>query len=421
MHLNDIKLDNYAGMWCVEPVQFSQVVEHVNSLNLAAHVAAQQSRSVDLEAREFASVENGADGYIAVITVAGTMTKSGSSLASDGSTIRARRAIRQADRDPDVSAILMRFDTPGGTVAGTADLAQDIRNTSKPVIGFAEDLCASAGMWCLAQCDEAYANTATAKIGSIGTFMAVYDVSAALAEEKIRTVVIKAGEFKAGGFPGAEISDEQIAEWQKIIDATQAQFTQAIADGRGMSRAQADQLVTGLVYMADEAQQLNLIDGIKSFDQVVEQMRGQTPKRGTVAMSDVQTPAAATFAEIVAACPGIDTDDSADALMITEIQKGELSAADATAFYCASLRERLTVAETANTELRSEISELKASKKPGVPSVGTTTVSTSADPIGDFNAAVRAEQNAGKSKADAVRAVNKKQPELRQAMLAACN
>jgi len=370
-------------------------------------------------AQEFDTIDNGS---IAVITVSGTMTKRGSSFGGGG-MLRSRRQIRAAENDGSVRGILIRFDTPGGTVAGTADLAADVAGTTKPTIGFVEDLCASAGYWVASQCDEVFANTSTALVGSIGTFMAVHDISAALNEEKIRTIVVKAGEFKAGGFPGTEITDEQVAEWQKMINGTQKQFTAGIAAGRGMTTAQAGQLVTGLVYLAEEAQQLGLIDGIKTFDSVVERLRSQT-LAGAAKMADEKEPIAATYAEIVAACPGIDTKQSADALFVAEAQEAGLTAKDAGALYCDSLRERLDASSKREAELSEEVNELKSAatqKPPGVPAVGTKTADPEAgDPITEFKSMVSEQMKAGaKTKADAVRAVNKLRPELREAMLAA--
>lgn len=415
MQLRDVKLSNYSGLWCIEPHRFTQMVEHVNRINLTAHVEAQEPVAFDARERQF-STTGGGD--IAVIDVVDTMTKAGSSFGGGG-TVQARRAIRQAEASSTVSGILMRFDTPGGTVSGTADLAAEIANTSKPIYGFVEDLCASAGVWCASQCDALYANTATAQIGSIGTFMALYDISKALEEEQIRTIVVKAGEFKAGGFPGMEVSDEQVAEWQKMINATQAEFTAAIARGRQISVQQAEQLVTGLTYMANDAIGLNLIDGIKTFDEVVDELRSQT-SGGRPAMSkETTTPTAATFDEVVAACPGIDPQSGDDALFITDCLKGKLTASEATEHYCDALRDRLSASNDLVAELETEVADLKSRKPKGAATVGTKPSSSSEDPRADWNAAIEAEQKKGKSRAQAVRAVNAKSPELREAMLAA--
>ena len=262
MQISNVNLDNYSGFWCVEPVRFSQTLDRVNRMDLVAHVESQSVGSFDATAQHFESI---AGGTVAVVDIQGTMTKAGSSLGGGG-TVAARHAIRQAERDQTVESIILRIDSPGGTVAGTADLASEVAKTSKPIVAYVEDLCASAAMWVASQCDQIYVNANTAQVGSIGTYMAMYDISQALENEGVRAVVVKAGEFKGGGYPGTEISDEQVAEWQKMVDALQTEFTAAIALGRDMSVAQAQQLVTGLTYIAAEAEQLNLIDGVKAFD-----------------------------------------------------------------------------------------------------------------------------------------------------------
>ena len=240
MQISNVKLDNYSGFWCVEPVHFNQVVQRVNSMDMVAHIAAQDHKTFA------ASFDSVGGGTVAVVDIQGTMTKAGSSIGGGG-TVQARHAIRQANADESVTSIILRIDSPGGSVSGTADLAAEVTRSTKPTVAFVEDLCASAAMWVASQCDKVYANTATAKIGSIGTFMALYDISGALENEDIKTIVVKAGEFKGGGFPGMEVSDAQIAEWQNVINATQAEFTKAIASGRGMSIAEAEALNTGLV------------------------------------------------------------------------------------------------------------------------------------------------------------------------------
>lgn len=422
MQLSAVKLDNYSGFWCVEPIRFNQLVDRINSMNLSAHVAAQEPQTYDPMAQHFESIEGGT---IAVIDIQGTMTKAGSSLGGGG-TVEARQAIRQAQNDSTVGAIILRFDTPGGNVAGTADLANEVAKTTKPTIAFIEDLCCSAGMWVASQCDEIYANDATAMVGSIGTFMAVYDISGALAEEKIRTIVVKAGEFKGGGFPGMEISEAQVAEWQKVINSIQDQFTAGIARGRKMTTEQAQSLVTGLAYMAPEAVKMKLIDGIKTFDQVVDGLRSKTTLKDAKSMTEKTEPKAATFKEIVTACPGIDPKSAADALFITEQLKAESTAIEANGHYCLALQERLKASQESNGKLTTELTELKATqpKGKGAPAVGTkakTEGASDTDAKAEFDAAVKAEQAKGKSRSAAVMAVNKSRPELREALVASAN
>lgn len=258
-------------------IRGGDLLRHIEASDFDGEVDQRRAEAVIVAAHQDAPETTEVPGekrtaQIAVISVRGMMTKYGSSLSSAGSMIRLRRAVRQADRSSDVDGTLLVFDTPGGTVAGTADFAAEIARAAKhkPIFGFAEDLVASAGYWCISQCSRVYANDSTALIGSIGTYIGLYDFSGALAKEGIEAIVIRAGEMKGAAFPGTEITDEQKAYFQGIVDKTQASFTTAVAMGRGLAEERVP--VDGKVYMADDAQSLGLIDGIKTFDEVLGEL-----------------------------------------------------------------------------------------------------------------------------------------------------
>lgn len=433
LRTSGVDVDNYLGFWCVEPTRFSQVLWQVEKLGLMQHVHASTPRGVDMQSRDY--VTTGTNGSVAVIEIAGTMTKKGSSLSEGGSTIRARRAIRQAVNDSSVDAIVLRMDTPGGTVSGTEDLANDVAQAArqKRVVGYVEDLTASAGMWVISQANEIYANSNTAQVGSIGTFMALYDLSGMAEKEGIKPIVIKAGEYKAAGFPGTQITDEQVAKWQAMIDGIQEQFNAAVATGRNMPIGKVQEVATGLTYIASEAVSLGLIDGVRNFDSVIEELQS-TPKRSRVAMSEHK----ATYDEIVSSCHGCDTSNADDALFVADCQKRGLTAIAASAAWSETLtaraesaREELAQAKQQNEQLAAQVGELQAqlaasaAKPKGVEPIGTRTATPEAgasdDPITEWNKRVSDQMNLGKSKADAVKTVAREFPELRAALVAASN
>jgi ClpP class serine protease len=78
--------------------------------------------------------------------------------------------------------------------------------------------------------------------------------------------------LKAAGFPGAKITPEQDAYFQSIVDETQKYFAQGVATGRGMSVESVNKAATGAVFLAGEALDMGLIDGIKSFDDCLARM-----------------------------------------------------------------------------------------------------------------------------------------------------
>jgi len=258
------RLDDYLGLWLYEPSRFLAQWQRRSADDLFAHVAAAPSPR-PTSTLEMVPIKG--DKSIAVVSAVGTLMKQASSFGGT-STVQLRRDIRAAANDPNIASILMRVDSPGGTVAGTADLAADVRaaRKRKPVWSHIEDLGASAAYWYASQADAVYANTGTALIGSIGTFNVIYDVSQAAEKEGVRTLVFRTGPMKGVGVPGAPVTDDQAAEMQRVVNELQTHFDAAVRTGRGMSASQLTAVRSGGVWPASEAVDLKLIDGIRSLD-----------------------------------------------------------------------------------------------------------------------------------------------------------
>src|SRR5690606_13420747 len=188
-----------------EPHWFTQAVSAINAGTFTARVP--ESGRVD--DRTYA-VHNG----IAVINIAGPMMKGGSSFGG-ASTVRTRRDIRQAVADDAVSGIMLHIDTPGGTVAGAADLAAEVREArrKKPVRAHISDLGASAAYWIASQAESITANE-TALIGSIGAVAVVQDTSGMAEKAGITVHVLSTGKHKGAFAPGSKVTEEQLAEVQ---------------------------------------------------------------------------------------------------------------------------------------------------------------------------------------------------------------
>jgi signal peptide peptidase SppA len=208
---------------------------------------------------------------VAVIDLVGSLMKQQPSFGGT-STVQVRRDVRSATNDPNVNAILLRIDSPGGTVSGTADLAADVKaaRRKKPVWAFAEDTCASAAYWIASQADQLFANAGTALVGSIGTLLTVYDTSAAADAAGVKALVFATGPLKGAGTPDAPVTDEQIGYFQALVNQTQTFFDSAVMKGRGLSASQLTGAKTGGVFGATEALDKRLIDGIQSFDATLE-------------------------------------------------------------------------------------------------------------------------------------------------------
>lgn len=208
---------------------------------------------------------------VAVLKLLGVMSKAGWYGAS---TTQFRADLRKAAADPNVSGILLAVDSPGGTVAGTADLAADVKaaRKQKPVWAHVDDLGASAAYWTASQADAVFANSSTALVGSIGTIATMYDVSAMAEKAGIKPLVFSTGPLKGAGVEGTPITTEQQAYFAGLVADAQTAFDAAVKSGRGLTANQLDAVKSGGVFPATEALRLKLIDGIRPLEATLSEL-----------------------------------------------------------------------------------------------------------------------------------------------------
>lgn len=270
---------DYAGVWAIEPTRGAALWDLARRSDLRAHVAETAPPKLSSQVQTVTSRDGTT---VAVVMLTGTLMKAVSSMDGGTSTVAARREIRKAAADPDVSAILLAIDSPGGTVSGTADLAAEVKAAAakKPVWAFADDLAASAAYWVASQADKVFANDRTALVGSIGTLAVVYDLSKAAEDAGVKTLVFGTGPLKGAGAPGAPVTEDQQAYIRGIVEDAQVSFDAAVRRGRGLTDKQLADAKTGGVFGADEAMSRKLIDGIQSFDATVAALASEARKRG---------------------------------------------------------------------------------------------------------------------------------------------
>lgn len=456
------RLDDYFGLWSIYEPAFNGLFDLVARTDLSQHIAGRVEVTAESaddgtirltpDARLKSKSSGNAAPYhitkdgVAIIPIRGSLMKAQSSMSTSTSTVEARGWVRQAKSDPNVVAALFVFDTPGGTVAGTQSLAEDIKafGLVKPTAGYCDDLTASAGYWLASQC-QFLACGPTTLVGSIGTFMAVSDLSAKAADMKVKVHVIKAGEFKGAGVAGTPITEEQLAQWQRMVTSLNEQFvTDALMTGRKMTREQATALADGRVHVGSEAKALGLVDAVQSLDETISQLverarssgNGSSKGKDTKMANEDTAPKAATLAELKAACVGASSD-----FLMAQLE------ANATV---AVAQNNYIIAMRADTEkLRKENEQSKAAAeaatkeaakaKEGLETVAKTLPAGGVEGNGDkvpdaggkksvvgsgagpFNEAVKAAMDGGLSRSDAVMQVAREQPDLHQAFLIATN
>ena len=264
--MNPMTLPN---IWEISPEAFGGIRAAVRGCTAELAIKAQER-----DERLPLKISNG----LAVIPIRGVMMKNAdiwTMLMGGTSTRMAKRAVDAAAADETVKTILLVIDSPGGSVDGLAELSDAVfaARQSKRVIAQVDGTMASAAFHVASQADKIFAGRMDV-IGSIGTLLVVQDWSKAFEEAGVEVNVFKTGFFKGAGVMGSEVTDEQKAEFQRIVDEFFADFVAVVARGRGISKAEVMKSATGQVWLAADAKARGLIDGIKTVDETIARFSG---------------------------------------------------------------------------------------------------------------------------------------------------
>lgn len=234
-----------------------------------------------IEARR-GDAQRAGGGAIAVLPLYGIVAQRASmvdDVSGPGgtSTQRFTLALREAIADDTIGGILIDIDSPGGSVYGVGELADEIYQArkSKPIFAFANSLAASAAYWIGASASEFYI-TSGGEVGSIGVYAVHEDYSAALEADGIKVTLVKAGKYKAEGNSAEPLSPDARDYMQSRIDSYYSAFVRGVARGRGVGVDHVrDGMGQGRVLGAQDAKAANMVNDVDTFDGVVSRLAKQ--------------------------------------------------------------------------------------------------------------------------------------------------
>lgn len=187
-----------------------------------------------------------------------------------------REAMISAATDTSVKHIILDIDSGGGAVSGVDDTAKLIRlvhDNVKPVTAFTDGAMYSAAYWLGASAGQVFASKA-AGMGSIGVIATHMERSEMLKEAGIGVTVIRAGKYKALANGVEKLTEEGKAQIQAGVDAAYKIFVGHVSEMRGKSYEFADSVMAqGREFYGQAGADAGLIDGIKSFDQVMSDVK----------------------------------------------------------------------------------------------------------------------------------------------------
>lgn len=169
--------------------------------------------------------------------------------------------IERADADPEVQAIVLRVNSPGGGVVASDRIYHALQQVDEPIVVIMGELAASGGVYVSMAGDYIVANPNTLT-GSIGVISQFPNAQELLDKLGVEIAIIKSGENKDFASPFRPMEPDEREHWQDIIDQTYARFVTIVAEGRGLSEEEVREFADGNVFSAEQALALGLIDAL---------------------------------------------------------------------------------------------------------------------------------------------------------------
>ncbi len=212
---------------------------------------------------------NGSSQVVGIIDISGTIM-GGSTQGLFGEETGAdkiMKQLREAAKDPSVKAVVLRLNSPGGTVAATQEITTEVvrlKKSGKKVVASMGDVAASGAYWIAANADIIVADPATVT-GSIGVRMDMTDLRGLYEKLGVGSRTIKSGPYKDMGSANREMTPEEKKIFQAMVDDMYAQFVDNVSTGRKMNLQEVKKLADGRVFTGRQAKELGLVDELGNF------------------------------------------------------------------------------------------------------------------------------------------------------------
>lgn len=182
--------------------------------------------------------------------------------------------IKRFSEDDSIKAIILRINTPGGGAAASQEIYDAVRRVrdvkKKRIVASIGSIGASGGYYIASGSSRIYANRSSI-VGSIGVIAEWVNYGDLMKWAKLKDVTLKAGSLKDAGSPSREMTPEERAYLQGLIDDMHQQFIHDVADGRNLKEDQIRPIANGRVWTGQQALSLKLIDQLADFQTVVDE------------------------------------------------------------------------------------------------------------------------------------------------------
>ena len=242
------------------------VVLAVGASGPGAPVAAYQEEYVSGEGAE----------KVAVVPVVGTIASADNSVPGTQPPVTPEGladALRQAEEDPAVRAVVLEVNSPGGGTTASDEMHQSIldfrESSGKPVVVSMQDIAASGGYYISTAADRIVANETTLT-GSLGVIFQLNNFTELAEKYGYQREIIKSGEFKDIANSFRELSPEDREILQSIVNESYDEFVSVIVEGRNLPEERVREIADGRVYSGLQAREIGLVDSFGGVDEAAE-------------------------------------------------------------------------------------------------------------------------------------------------------
>ena len=207
-------------------------------------------------------VQSGSIGdKVAVIDITGTISRTQTIIDQ----------IHQYRDDQTIKAIVLRINSPGGSVAPVQEIYSELKKLEKPIVASMGSTAASGGYYIAAIADEILANPGTLT-GSIGVIMQFTKLKGLYEKVGLEQQVVKSGKFKDTGSPVRDMTDEERELLQVTLDDVHNQFIDAVFEGRQahLAREEIVTLADGRIFSGQQALEHKLVDQLGNLPDAID-------------------------------------------------------------------------------------------------------------------------------------------------------
>lgn len=207
--------------------------------------------------------------YVAVVELNGVIMESKKIL----------KHLKEAEEDSDIKAVVLRLNSPGGSVAPSQEIYEAVKKYPKPLVITMASVAASGAYYIACGSKKVFANPGTLT-GSIGVIMEFANLKKLFDWAKVERFSIKTGKFKDSGAEYRAMSPEEKDYFQELVSDTLEQFKTAVKDGRKMTQEEVDGVADGRVFTGAQAKALKLVDDLGTFEDAVTWVAQEAKLKG---------------------------------------------------------------------------------------------------------------------------------------------